>query len=63
MERLYIKVITKCVQCPHYCDEGEFCHHPDRGHPQVVYDYPIPDNCQLPQLDVNKTTNLSDKLV
>ena len=52
MERLYIKVITKCIQCPHFCDEGEFCNHPKRERCHVVYDYPMPDDCPLQEKEL-----------
>lgn len=47
--RYYVKLIDGCVGCPYFCDEGEFCHHPDRKQPHVVTVFPIPDDCPLPE--------------
>ena len=55
--RYYVKEVSRCVECPYYCDEGEFCHHPawEKTHVVDIYrdgvyieGFTLPKDCPLP---------------
>ena len=49
-KRYFIKEVESCIQCPHFWDESESCHHPhwERVTHVVTQYNTIPDDCPLP---------------